>query len=384
MRLNPAPSALWTRGQRPPAAFPLGRRLPPHHADLEAILPPPCLLQQRPALEHHPDRICHRPAALPPDGWLNSYPPLPEEPRCLRPSDPKAKPRPSRQRDTLPASHPNRGPLRPDPRPPGCMTRPPCVIQPKARTRESAHHCPDQEAAAVPPPHPRPPTVPAPTTRTHAPSSSPNAEPPPLPRPSRCSSPDPALTWPTWLSSYPPPAAVTPCRARPENGTQPPGLHPAKRTNTRTTGGRARRFLVCGRRIRLDRRADPGTSPAHSPASQRPSPDRPPSAQPHPTCPAERNGLINRRRGWAEKRKGVAADRTAVPPPVLSTRSRPHTTPSLAPPALPAPARPPSSPLDAFLLRIRTEGCPTPSLRPPAQMPFARSLRPEARIRTTA
>ena len=130
------------------------------------------------------------------------------------------------------------------------------------------------------------------------------------------------------------PAPVNPCRARPENWTQPPGLHPSKRTNTRTTGGRARRFLVCGRRIRLDRRADPGTSPAHSPAFHRPSPDRPPSAQHCLPSPAERSGPLNLRRVGQRSGKGVGADRTAVPPPVLSTSSRPHTAPSLAPPAL--------------------------------------------------
>lgn len=142
MRPNPAPSALWTRGQRPPAAFHLNRRCPPHHAapTPEAFLLPPCRLRQRPALEHHPVLIGRRPAASPPGWWLNSYPPLPEEPLRLRPSDPKARPRPSNA-NAHTACLPSRSRERLDPACLAASLAPSCLLQPKAQTRDRASHC---------------------------------------------------------------------------------------------------------------------------------------------------------------------------------------------------------------------------------------------------
>ena len=162
--------------------------------------------------------------------------------------------------------------------------------------------------------------------------------------------------------------------------------------------------------------------PLPAPAFHRPSPDRPPSAQPHHTCPAERNGLINRRRGWAEKRNGVGADRAAVPPPSPGFRARGRTPlPSwrllpgcvaahLAVDAWAAPRRPPArlrrpqclrpSPRPVCPLLRPSERPParcTPScltsepkaahtapLRPPGQRMVARSLQTEACPRTPA
>ena len=199
---EPAPSALWTQGHTA-CRLPLESEAAcaPHR---DRGLPPPCRLRHLTALEHHPVLIGRRPAASPPGWWLNSYPPLPEEPLRLRPSDPKARPRPSNA-NAHTACLPSRSRERLDPACLAASLAPSCLLQPKAQTRDRAPHCPEQEAATVLPPNPRPPPA---FLRPHGHALTPPAPRPnfalPLPRPSRCPSPGPTSTWPTWLNSYPP------------------------------------------------------------------------------------------------------------------------------------------------------------------------------------
>jgi len=90
-------------------------------------------------------------------------------------------------------------------------------------------------------------------------------------------------------------------------------------------------------------------------AIARPTAERSVATQPHRPCPTERSAPLNLRRVGQRSGKGVGADRTAVPPPVLSTSSRPHTAPSLAPPARlrSPPASPPApEPLSAGLQTV--------------------------------
>lgn len=135
---EPAPSALWTRGHTA-CRLPLESEAAcaPHR---DRGLPPPCRLRHLTALEHHPALIGRRPATSPPGWWLNSYPPLPEEPLRLRPSDPKARPRPSNA-NAHTACLPSRSRERLDPACLAASLAPSCLLQPKAQTRDRASHC---------------------------------------------------------------------------------------------------------------------------------------------------------------------------------------------------------------------------------------------------
>lgn len=144
----------------------------------------PCRLRHLTALEHHPVLIGRRPAASPPGWWLNSYPPLPEEPLRLRPSDPKARPR-SSNANAHTACLPSRSRERLDPACLAASLAPSCLLQPKAQTRDRASHCSPplprtgsrNRSSSKPEATARLP----PTSRTHAPPSSPKAEPRPPP-----------------------------------------------------------------------------------------------------------------------------------------------------------------------------------------------------------
>ncbi len=195
----------------------------------------------------------------------------------------------------------------------------------------------------------------------------------PLPRPSRCSSPDPALTRPTWLNSYPPPATVNPCRARPENWTQPAAfIQPRGRTPGQQEAAPAAFWFAAGASVWTE---------GQTPALPLPAPACVPTAIARPT--AERSALPSEPRRaqwpdqpplcWAEKRKGVGADRAAVPPPSPGFRARgrtplprwrlrPYRRPPDRPPALWTPScfasEPRAAPPPRCGLRLR---CPSPA-----------------------
>ena len=187
------------------------------------------------------------------------------------------------------------------------MTRPPAFSSPKPGP-EKAH-----TTAPTTKPQPsllhtrgHPPFFLRPHRHTpFPPSRMPNLA--PLPRPSRCSSPDPALTRPTWLNSYPPPATVNPCRARPENGTQPAAfIHPRGQTPGQQEAAPAAFWFAAGASVWTEGQNPASPCPFPDAAA---SPDRPPITprplSPTPAAPPSAVARLNLRRVGQKSGKGL-------------------------------------------------------------------------------